>query len=137
MSIKKSVRITDSTVEVFRVLSYESDSINFSGSINRMAQEYELLVECCLPKLSSNEKSILMENYRDFIGTKNYKKETKMLHWNVSELLENDEKLKDLIGGEVLASQFIRKIKEWSTSQKLAAIYFAQKSLAETVAVEC
>ncbi|GIA91041.1 hypothetical protein VCSRO41_1798 [Vibrio cholerae] len=136
MAVKKSVRIVDSTVEVLKVLSDESESINYSGAINRMAQEYELLVECCLPKLTISEKSILIETYRDHIGLKNSKKEIQMLHWNVSDCLENNEKLKDLIGGEESVFTFVNKVKEWSNSQKLAAIYCAQKSLAEKEPVE-
>ncbi len=63
-AIKKSVRLVDNTIDVCRVISITSkqqgnESVNWSGSINAMADGYQLIMSENKPELTDNQWNAL------------------------------------------------------------------------------
>lgn len=50
-SVKKSVRLNATTVEIIRQLNRHSE-VNWSGSINDISNRYNLLIQHLLPQLT-------------------------------------------------------------------------------------
>lgn len=130
-AIKKSVRLVDNTQQVCRVISRTSksagdDAVNWSGSINAMADEYALIMQENKPELTEQQWNALYCVYNGYASSEDAKQEARLLHWHISEGYQYDEQVRDLLGSEEQALQFIEYIKGWPITQQLSAIYYAK-----------
>lgn len=130
-AIKKSVRLVDSTQEVCRVISRVSkgsgdDQVNWSGSLNAMSEEYALVMEDNKPELNKNQWTALYCVYNGYAPSEDAYREARLLPWHISEGYQYDEQVRDLLGTEEQAIEFIEQTKHWSISQQLSAIYYAK-----------
>ena len=136
-SVKKSVRLNADTVEIIRETSQHSE-VNWSGSINNIANRYSLLMQDLLPDMTEKEKMVLVAAYNGHaIDNTNIEREVKMFHWQIGEALKYDSNMAELlcddadeaINNEVKngdrAKAFYTKVEGWSFSQRLAALHFA------------
>lgn len=136
-SVKKSVRLNAATVEIIRQLNRHSE-VNWSGSINDISNRYNLLMQHLLPELTEKEKMALIASYNGHaLDNANIEREVKMLHWQISEALEYDSNVVELLcddADEFLnkelkdharANAFYTKVKGWDFGQRLAALHFA------------
>lgn len=125
MAIKKSVRLVDETIKLCHELTKQGDT-NWSGAINAMAQQYKILVDECLPKLSNDEKTAFYCAYNGYTPHPELDMEINQLHWNISEGYQYDEQIRDLLGTKEQAVEFIERIQSWTKPEKLAVIYMAR-----------
>ena len=125
MAIKKSVRLVDDTIKLCHELTnyHETSDINWSGSLNAMAEQYKVFADDCLPDLTNNQLNAFYCIYNGYIAPPKMQQEIDMLPWNISEGYQYDEQVRDLLGSEQNALAFIEQVKKWSKSQKLAVIY--------------
>jgi hypothetical protein len=128
MAIKKSVRLTMPTIKTLNNISdIGSGDINFSGSINSLAEKFEVLMADNLPELSEAKIFAFRCAYNGYMPHPDPKVEASTLHWAISEGYQYDEQIKmELDDAEVDIHEFIAEIKAWSLSQKLAVIYMAK-----------
>lgn len=125
MPIKKSVRLSDTTIKTCHDLTI-ADGINWSGSINAMAEQYQIFLTDCLPELSDYEKKAFYCVYNGYLPHPDINEEMHGLHWAISEGYHYDEQVRDFLGTEEQAGLFVERIKNWSRSEKLAVIYMAK-----------
>lgn len=125
MAIKKSVRLVDETCKLLHELTITGET-NWSGSINQMAEQYKTLISDNMPELSKNEKTALYCSYNGYMPHPDIQQEIDLLPWHIDQSYQYDTQVTDLLGTKEEALKFINKIKSWSKSQKLSAIYMAR-----------
>lgn len=125
-AIKKSVRLLKATQNTCHNLSTAYGEVNWSGSINALAAQFEILVADNTPKLTDQEWNAFYCLYNGYFPSQNYAEEARKLWWHVSEGYQYDEQIKYFIGSEEDAIALIDRVKKWSISEQLAVIYKAQ-----------
>lgn len=132
MSIKKSVRLVDNTVSVCRTISraYKSQpdsDVNWSGSLNAMAEEYQLIMAENKPNLTNDQWMALYNLYNGYMPSGDAQREARLLSWQVSEGYQYDATVAELLGTKEDAVAFIEDIKSWSLTKQLSAIFHAKR----------
>jgi hypothetical protein len=120
-AIKKSVRLSAKAAKLFHELTIIGET-NFSGSINAMAEQYQLFIADNMPELSENEKTAFYCAFNGYMPNPDIQQELKLLAWHISEGYQYDEQIRELLT-EQQAIDLIEKAKSWTASQKLAVIY--------------
>mgnify|MGYP006903650915 CR=1 FL=1 len=129
MAIKKSVRLVDATIKLCNELTAPDEAregINWSGSINAMAEQYKIFADESLPQMTDNQRSAFYCAYNGYVPSPQIEQEIKMLPWQISESYQYDEQVRELLGSEEETTAFIEQVKSWSKTQKLAVIYMAR-----------
>lgn len=127
MPVKKSVRLVDETIEVCKNLSeFSGNAVNWSGSINAMAERFSLFIEDNTPELTEKEWLAFYSSQNGYMPHPNPKVEAELLPWHISEGYQYDAQITEFLGSKEAASSFIERINSWSTSQRLAVIYKAR-----------
>lgn len=121
MPIKKSVRLVDDTIILLNQLT-ETGEVNWSGSINALAERYAMFVDDNLPELSEREWYAFYCAYNGRMSHHDIKAEVKMMHFGISESWEHDELVHESLT-EAEMFELVAKIKSWSLSQKLAVYH--------------
>lgn len=117
-SVKKSVRLNTKTVNIIKAL-HRAGEVNWSGSINDIANRYSLLIEHLLPDMTDNEKAILATCYNGrYFGVNDIEREASIMHWLIKEA--GDE-----FPDEASLQAFFEKVKNWGVPERIAAIHFA------------
>lgn len=124
-AIKKSVRLVDETIEVCKVLTITGE-VNWSGSLNAMAEQYAIMIKDNAPLLTEDEKNIFRCLYNGYMPSDNLKQEIRLLSWHLSEGYQYDEQVRDFLGSDEAAMNLINRVKSWSNSQCLSVIYTAR-----------
>lgn len=124
-AVKKSVRLVDETIELCKALTITGD-VNWSGSINAMAEQYKVMIDENMPELSENEKNAFRCVFNGYMPSGNLDQEIRLLSWHISEGYQYDEQVRDFIGSEEAAVGLIERVKGWSKSQCLAVMYDAR-----------
>lgn len=128
MAIKKSVRLTHPTIELLRPFSdVTGDGMNWSGSINSMAEYMQLIIEDNTPELPSHYWMALRCAYNGYMPHPNPKTEAEMLHWHIDQSYQHDEQVAEFIGGMDEFVTFIELLKHMSLTQRLCVIYKAKQ----------
>lgn len=122
-AVKKSVRLIGETQAVLANLS-QSGQINWSGSINSLAEQYAMFVEDNTPELTDQEWMVFYVSYNGRVPHR-AQEEARILPWQISESYQYDSQVTELLGDVDSAKSFIEKIEKWSASQRLAVIYKA------------
>lgn len=125
-AIKKSVRLVDGTIGVCKALTL-SGEINWSGSINAMAEQFKVMIDENMPDLSEKEKMAFRCVFNGYAPSENLDQEIRLLSWHLSEGYECDEQVRDFLGDKEDAVAFIDRVKSWSKSQCLAVMYDARE----------
>jgi urocanate hydratase len=125
MPVKKSVRLVDETMAVCANLS-PSGETNWSGSLNNLAEQYNLLIADNTPDLTEDEWNAFYCTYNGYMPHPSAKEEAKVLSWHISEGYQYDEQVRQFLGDEAQAIELIERVKSWSISQRLAVIYKAK-----------
>ncbi|MDI5832581.1 hypothetical protein OCF84_21325 (plasmid) [Shewanella xiamenensis] len=127
MPVKKSVRLVDHTIEVCKNLSeFSRGVINWSGSLNAMAEQFSLFIDDNTPELSENEWLVFYSSQNGHVPHPDPKVEAELLPWHISEGYNYDAQMTEFLGSKEAAISFIDRINSWSTSQRLAVIYKAR-----------
>lgn len=131
-AVKKSVRLVDNTVDVCRVISRVSkvsgnDAVNWSGSLNAMADEYALIMQENKPELTDQQWQAIYCVYNGYMPSEDAQREARLLSWHVSEGYQYDSQVRDALGSEQDAIAFMDEIKSWTLTKQLSAIYHAKK----------
>ncbi len=124
MTIKKSVRLVDETIKLCHELSLTND-VNWSGSLNAMAQQYNLFVADCLPALSDAETMAFRCAFNGYLPHQDITQELRLLSWHISESYQYDSQVNDLFTDEEIGP-FIDRVRAWSNAEKLAVIHMAK-----------
>lgn len=127
MAIKKSVRLTDETIKALQAITQDASAVNWSGSINSMAEQFDILIEQSLPSLTQNQSTSFACIYNGYAPSDSIQQEIRLLAWHISEGYQYDEQVRDLIGTEEEAVAFIEQVKSWNDAEKLAVIYKARR----------
>lgn len=126
MAIKKTVRLVDETIKVCQQLSDVGGMINWSGSINAMAQQHSIFLDACTPQLTNSQWNAMYCAYNSYMPHPDIKEEIRMLPWHISEGWQYDEQIKEFLGDKKSALEFIDTIKSWTDAQRLAVIHKAK-----------
>lgn len=126
MAIKKSVRLVDETIQLCHELSDAAGEVNWSGSINAMAEQYKIFAVGCMPSLTENQWNAFYCLYNGYMPHPSIQEEAKLLPWHVSEGYQYDSQVREFLGEKDHALQFLEQIKNWSTAQRVAVIYKAK-----------
>ncbi|WP_372771216.1 hypothetical protein [Pseudoalteromonas sp.] len=124
-AVKKSVRLVDATQVILHNLSLSGET-NWSGSINAMAEQFELIMVDNLPELTDNEWLSFYCAFNGYMPNPSAEQEARLLPWHISEGYLYDEQIRGFLGSEENAVNFIDRIKTWSTTERLAVIYKAR-----------
>ena len=130
--MKKSVRLSDLTVAVCANLSMSYSEVNYSGSINKMAERYTLFAEHCLPDLTDGEFGAIAQAYNGHLF-KDVLTECKAMGWQIDQAIVYDRNVGDNLGLSqddyssqeklsIAARPFMQRVSGWSISQRLAVI---------------
>lgn len=135
-AIKKSVRLVSNTVNICRIISRVSKSadnntVNWSGSLNAMADEYSLIMAENKPELTDSQWNALYCVYNGYSPSEDAQREARLLSWHISEGYQYDDQVKAFLGSEQDAILFINDIKSWSLTKQLSAIYHAKRYWSE------
>lgn len=126
MAIKKSVRLTDPTIQSLRPLSdVHGAGMNWSGSINAMAEQFRLVMNELTPEFTENQWHAVHCAFNGYAPHPDINQEIAMLPWHISESYQHDEQVAEFIGDTSAALRFIEQIKLLSPAQRLAVIYKA------------
>ncbi len=123
MAIKKSVRLVDDTIRLCYELSDVRSEVNWSGSINAMAEQYKIFADGCTPDMTENQWHALYCVYNGYMPHPSIREEARLLPWHVSEGYQYDEQVKEFLGSKEQAIQFLEQVQNWSIVQRLAVIY--------------
>ena len=124
-AIKKSVRLIDATQATLHNLTLTGE-VNWSGSINDLAGQFELFINDNTPELTQNEWHVFYCAYNGYMPSQDQEREARLLSWHVSEGYQYDEQVRDFIGSDEAAIELIARVKSWTMSQQLAVIYKAK-----------
>jgi hypothetical protein len=126
MAVKKSVRLVDDTIQLCHNLTLTGET-NWSGSINAMAEQYNIFVTDCLPDLCEAKKFAFYCVFNNYMPHPSIDQEVQTLAWHISEGYEYDDQIRmklDENGIDIFT--FVGEIRNWSRPQKLAVIYMAR-----------
>lgn len=128
-AVKKSVRLVEEAANICRSMLRKNaqGEMNWSGAINSALLEYSLMLEENKPELTANQWNALYCVYNGYEPSNDPRQEARLLSWHVSEGYQFDEQVREFLGSEDNASEFIKQIKGWSLSKQLSAIYHAKK----------
>lgn len=127
MAIKKSVRLTDPTIEALRPFSdVAGEGMNWSGSINSMAEYVSIIVSELTPELSGDQWNALYCCYNGYMPHPDPKEEARLLSWHVSEGYQHDAQVTEFLGAKADAVVFIEQLRGYSLAQRLCIIYKAK-----------
>ncbi|WP_172565570.1 hypothetical protein [Vibrio navarrensis] len=131
-AVKKSVRLVDNTAAVCRVISRVSrhsgdDEVNWSGSLNAMAEEYALIMQENKPELTEGQWNALYSVYNGYMPSEDAQREARLLSWHISEGYQYDQTVREFLGTVEEATAFIEEIKSWPLTKQFSAIYHAKK----------
>lgn len=125
-AIKKSVRLTEPTIKVCNQLSQGSD-VNWSGAINQLAQRYNMFIDDSLPTISDNEKNAFYQGYNGHVYHQDLSEELKLMPWTIDQSYQYDEQVKEFLGSDEAMIDLRERVKNWSTSEKLAVIAMIER----------
>lgn len=127
MAIKKSVRLTDATIGSLRPFSdVAGEGMNWSGSINSMAEHLRIFVDALTPELTQNQWNALYCCYNGYIPHPDPKEEARLLAWHIQEGYRYDGQVRDFLGDEEAGVAFFSKIESFSLEERLCLIYKAK-----------
>lgn len=123
-AVKKSLRLTVDTCKTLLAIKVNSDAgeTNWSGSVNALANQFNTLIDLCLPELSENERLAFAMAYNGRVQHQDIEQEAKMLHFNISEGWQYNEQIQTLFTQEQ-ALEFIDRVRNWSLSEKISVIH--------------
>ncbi len=124
-AIKKSVRLIDETQAILHNLTLTGE-INWSGSINDMATQFEMLIHNNTPMLTDNEWNVFYCAYNGYMPSKDCLLEAESLHLHVSDGYKFDDQIRQFIGSEEAALELTNRVELWSLSEKIAVTYKAK-----------
>lgn len=128
MAFKKSVRITDAAAAVMApLIPAGSVGMNWSGSINAMAEQFSILIDELAPDFSEDEWKAIYCCYNGYFPHPDIKTEASTLHWRISEGYKYDEQVAYFLGSEEAAHDFVERLKGLSLAQRIAVIYRARE----------
>lgn len=128
MAIKKSVHLKDPTIETLRPFSDAAgEGMNWSGSINAMAEHMQLFITELTPELTKNQWNAFYCVYNGYFPHPDAKEEARLLHWHISEGYQYDSQVTEFLGNEAEAIAFIEKVKNFSLVEKFCIIYKAKQ----------
>jgi len=111
-AIKKSVRLVEKTQETLLAFMAGQDE-NWSGSINLVAQQFEIIAASMLPDLEESEKQCFYQAFKG-VNDRDFQRESEMLSWFV----RSNEKL-------------AKKVDGWSLVEKMAVVHMVNFQLAK------
>lgn len=124
MAIKKSVYLTDPTIAALKPLSdVHGDGMNWSGSINTMAEQFSLMIESSTPAFTEGQWNAIYCCFNGYAPHPDIKQELATLPWHIDQGYQYDEQVRQFIGDE--PAGFIEAVKALTTSQRIAVIYKA------------
>lgn len=127
MAIKKSVRLTDPTIESLRPFSDAAgEGMNWSGSINSMAEHLRIFVDALTPELTQSQWNALYSAYNGYMPHPDPKEEARLLTWHIKEGYQYDSQIAEFLGSEADAQAFFSKLDDFSLLQRLCVIYKAK-----------
>lgn len=133
MAIKKSVRLVDETIELCKILTQSGDP-NWSGSLNSLAQRYNILIAAVMPELAEGEKLALCQAYNGHMLADDVMQEVAGLDWQVSEAIQYDENVAELLTHHGIDhEEFKAKARGWNAAERLAVIDMTQRFWARPV----
>lgn len=128
MAFKKSVRITDEAAAIMAPLgSKAEDGMNWSGSINAMAEQFGLIIGELTPDFTDDQWKAVYCCFNGYIPHPDITTEASLLHWHISEGYQHDGQVAQLLGSQSDAVEFIDRLKNLSLGQRIAVIYKAFK----------
>lgn len=127
MAVKKSVRLTDPTAMALRPFSDATgEGMNWSGSINAMAEHLRIFVDALTPELTQNQWNALYCCYNGYIPHPDPKEEARLLPWHLQEGYRYDEQVSEFLGEGKEVESFFSKMESFSLEQRLCLIYKAK-----------
>ncbi len=127
MAIKKSVRLIDETIRTCNVISSQFGAeTNWSGSLNSISEQFNIMIEEATPELTENEWNAFYCSFNGYLASRSAKEEANLLAWHISESYQYDEQVRGLIGSESDAIALIERVKAMTISERLAIIYKAR-----------
>lgn len=127
-AIKKSVRLTAPTIEALRPFSdVAGEGMNWSGSINAMAEQLNIFIEELTPALTKGQWDALYCLYNGYMPHPDPKEEARLLAWHISEGYQYDAQVTEFLGSKADAIAFIEQVKAYSLAQRLCIIYKAKQ----------
>lgn len=128
-AVKKSVRLVEEAAHICRSMLRKNaqGEMNWSGAINSALLEYSLMLEENKPELTTDQWNALYCVYNGYEPSNDPRQEARLLSWHVSEGYQFDEQVREFLGSEGNASEFINQIKGWSLTKQLSAIYHVRK----------
>ncbi len=137
MAIKKSVRLSDETEQLCKLMSVHG-ALNWSRSINTIADRYNVMIEKSLPELTENERLAICQAYNGYMKSDSIMHEVAGLEFTISEAYQYDENVKALLLGaksasELLAgdgvaiSELLEKVRGWSVVERIAVIDMTER----------
>lgn len=118
-AIKKSVRIIEDAQEVIDVFGVVGEDINWSGCINEITSQFDIMAKELEPALPLSMRSALKDYYLE------HKPRSGSEH-SIDTLILGAAKLNKDFPGLLLT------VNEWSEAQKLAAIHGIKQFIFET-----
>lgn len=129
MSIKKNIRLIDHTQAICEQIARQynaSEEINYSSAINQVFERYAIFVDDCLPKLKQSEKMALCQAYNGLLNRYDLQEELRIMSFNVSQAIEADSNVRDLIGDIEAQTKFNQKVRSWSSAQRIAVLHMIE-----------
>ncbi|QQD21217.1 hypothetical protein GJQ54_05255 [Oceanospirillaceae bacterium ASx5O] len=128
MAYKKSVRITDAAAAELAAFSDATgEGMNWSGSINAMAEYVAIVNSDLRPELTENQWRALYCCYNGYVPHPNLTEEAKLLPWHIDQGYQYDEQIQQLLGSEEEARAFVKQVQEMTLAERLAVICAAKK----------
>jgi hypothetical protein len=126
-AIKKSVRLVDETINLCGILSRGSD-VNYSGSLNGMAQRYNILIKSVMPELGEGEEKAICAAFNGYTMADDITQDIAGFEWHISESMQYDGNFNDILNHyKIDGEQFKTKIRGWNAAQRLAVIDMTQR----------
>lgn len=133
--IKKTVRLTADTAKAIREVG--GPEVNWSAGVNSIVDRYKLLIKHNLPALKQYEEIAIAKVFKNHVLKRNdMEAEILLFHSHISNALTEQPDIVELLGKDYdmsgdsfLASDhhriFLKKIKCWSFSEKMAVLHKA------------
>lgn len=136
MSIQKTMRLADETVETIKQVSQHK--INYNAAVNNIIQRYALVCKHSLPELTEFQRLAIAQAFNGrMVSLENIEHEVKTVPWaiseavkydgNIVELLWQDHKemaLDDFMKSDELTA-FVDMANNWSFAEKMAVLHNA------------
>lgn len=126
MSTKKSVRLSDDAVRLCHLIS--DHEVNFSRSINVMADRYKYIMEKSLPELSEGETLALCAMYNGHAYHDDTQVEVSAIGAMLHESFEYDPNIAEILNQySVDVDAFAMRVLKFSAAEKVAILHMVQK----------